>query len=246
MLINFGPYLKPRFLLISALGLAVIYVLMSQISTIKSEPSFAIAGTYTHDKVIALTFDLDNGDRVISAILDALKAHNTKASFFITGMYVSRHPEPIQRILAEGHEIGYKWADSKDSAKFSPEQMFTDLDKSHTVLKKFTGIEPSLIRPGDSNFSRESLKIADQLGYKTISWNVDSKDLETVSPDCLISQVGSALKPGAIILMHASDRAIITSRSLPALLESIKSSGYQVVTVGELLQKHSEKGLARY
>jgi peptidoglycan/xylan/chitin deacetylase (PgdA/CDA1 family) len=54
------------------------------------------------------------------------------------------------------------------------------------------------------------------------------------------------LKPGAIILMHASDTPVQTADALPILLDKIKAEGYRIVTVGDLLSKYCEKGIQRH
>ena len=46
--------------------------------------------------------------------------------------------------------------------------------------------------------------------------------------------------------MHASDTPQQTAEALPILLEKIKAEGYQIVTVGELLQNYAEGGLKRH
>ena len=62
----------------------------------------------------------------------------------------------------------------------------------------------------------------------------------------MIERIMKRLKPGGIILMHASDTPVQTAEALPILLDKIKAEGYQIVTVGELLSQHAEKGWQRH
>ena len=62
----------------------------------------------------------------------------------------------------------------------------------------------------------------------------------------IVERVMKRLKPGGIILMHASDTPIQTAEALPILLEKIKAQGYKIVTVGQLLDKYAEQGIQRH
>ncbi|MDD4600681.1 MAG: polysaccharide deacetylase family sporulation protein PdaB, partial [Negativicutes bacterium] len=64
--------------------------------------------------------------------------------------------------------------------------------------------------------------------------------------DVIIERVMKRIKPGAIILMHASDTPVQTADALPILLQKIKAEGYEIVTVGELLTKYADKGIQRH
>jgi peptidoglycan/xylan/chitin deacetylase (PgdA/CDA1 family) len=122
----------------------------------------------------------------------------------------------------------------------------TDIQKSQALIKEVTGVEPTLIRPPNGHYSQASLKATDELGYKTIIWNVDSLDWKNPGRDVIIDRVMKRIKPGAIILMHASDTPVQTADALPILLEKIKAEGYEIVTVGELLNNYADKGIQRH
>jgi peptidoglycan/xylan/chitin deacetylase (PgdA/CDA1 family) len=121
-----------------------------------------------------------------------------------------------------------------------------DIRKSHEQIKEATGVEPTLIRPPNGHYSRRSLQATEEMGYKTIIWNADSLDWKNPGRDVIIDRVVKRLKPGGIILLHASDTPVQTAEALPILVEKIKAEGYQIVTVGDLLTKYAENGVIRH
>ncbi|VBB05834.1 polysaccharide deacetylase [Lucifera butyrica] len=246
MVINLRRLIHHRHLFFSIIGLFAITALYVQVSdTINSGP-IAIAGTRTDDKVVALTFDHSWGNKFTPAILDTLKKHNVKVTFFIMGPWAKKYPEVAKQMVADGHEIashGYRHENYGDRTE---EWVREDIQKAGELIKEVTGVTPTLIRPPNGHYSQTSLKVADSLGYKTIIWNVDSLDWKNPGRDVIIERVMKRIKPGAIILLHASDTPVQTAEALPILLDKIQAAGYRIVTVSELLKNHSQQGLQRH
>ena len=121
--------------------------------------------------------------------------------------------------------------------------------KQRAWMLRRSPYEPHLspyLNRNDGSYSKEALATIDSLGYKTIIWNIDSLDWKNPGRDVIIDRVVKRLKPGGIILMHASDTPQQTAEALPILLEKIKAEGYTIVTVGELLQNYAEGGIKRH
>lgn len=246
MIINVRRLFHHRHLFFGIIGLLAIGALYVQIAEGLSGGPMAIAGTRTEQKVVALTFDHSWGNKFTPSILNTLKENNIQVTFFIMGPWAVKYPDVAKRMVADGHEIashGYRHENYGDR---SAEWVREDIQKAQEQIKEVTGVEPRLLRPPNGHYSQQSLKITDELGYKTIIWNIDSLDWKNPGKDVIIERVMKRLKPGAIILLHASDTPIYTAEALPILLERIKAEGYQIVTVGQLLDKYSEKGLLRH
>lgn len=204
-----------------------------------------IVGTATAAKVVAVTFDHSWGNKFTPSILDTLKQNNLKVTFFIMGPWASHYPDVVKRMVADGHEIashGYRHENYGDK---TPEWIREDLTKSSAQIKEASGITPKLFRPPNGHYSPQSLRITSELGYKSILWNIDSIDWMNPGRDVIIDRIMKRLKPGAIVLLHASDTPQQTAEALPILLAKIKAEGYRVVTVTELLEKYSEKGILK-
>lgn len=246
MIINLRSLLQHRNLFYSVIGLLAISATYIQVADVIADGPIAIAGVRTDQKVVALTFDHSWGNKFTPSILDTLQTNNLKVTFFIMGPWAQKYPEVAQRMAKDGHEIashGYRHENYGDK---TAEWVKSDIEKAHAQIKEVTGVEPKLLRPPNGHYSQQSLKTTDELGYKTIIWNVDSLDWKNPGRDVIVERVAKRLKPGAIILLHASDTPVQTAEALPILIEKIKSEGYQIVTVGELLTQYADKGIQRH
>lgn len=246
MIINLRRLINHRHLFYSIIGLLAIGTLYVQVADVVAGGPIAIAGTRTDAKVVALTFDHSWGNKFTPSILDTLQKNDIKVTFFIMGPWAAKYPEVAKRMVADGHEIASHGYRHENYGDMTAEWVREDITKSHALIKEVTGAEPSLIRPPNGHYSQRSLKVTDELGYKTIIWNVDSLDWKNPGRDVIIDRVMKRIKPGSIILMHASDTPVQTAEALPILLDKIKAEGYQIVTISELLNKYSEKGIARH
>ena len=230
----------------SAIGLVAAALLFVEVSDVLDTRYIAIAGTRTDHKVVALTFDHSWGNKYTPSILDTLKSNNVRATFFIMGPWAKKYPEVARRMVADGHEIGSHGFRHENYADRSADWVREDIRTAQAQIKEVTGVEPNLIRPPNGSYSRQSLQVAGELGCRTIIWNVDSLDWKNPGREVIVDRVIKRLKPGAIILMHASDTPTQTAAALPEILERIRQAGYQMVTVGELLANYSEHGLQRH
>lgn len=246
MVISLRRLLHHRQFFYSLVGLLAVGTLYVQVADVVAGGPPAIAGVRTEQKVAALTFDHSWGNKFTPSILDTLQKNNLKVTFFIMGPWAQKHPEVARRMVADGHEIASHGYRHENYGDMSAEWVKEDIQKAHTLIKDVTGVDPTLIRPPNGHYSQKSLQAADELGYKTIIWNVDSLDWKNPGRDVIVDRVMKRLKPGAIILMHASDTPVQTAEALPILLEKIKAEGYQIVTVGELLGNFADKGIQRH
>lgn len=246
MIINIGRLFNYRHLLFGIVGLFAVGALYIQVAELIAEGPMAIASTRTEKKVVALTFDHSWGNTFTPSILDTLKANNIKATFFIMGPWAKKYPEVAKRMVTDGHEIashGYRHQNYGDMTR---EWVTEDIQKSHALIKEVTGVDAKLIRPPNGHYSKQSLKVAEELGYRTIIWSIDSLDWKNPGRDVIVERIVKRLKPGGIILMHASDTPVQTAEALPILLEKIKAQGYEIVTVGQLLDQYAENGIQRH
>ncbi len=246
MIISLRGLLQHRHLFYSIIGLLAIGTVYVQVADLSAGGPIAIAGTRTDQKVVALTFDHSWGNKFTPSILDTLQRHNLKVTFFIMGPWAAKYPDVAKRMVADGHEIASHGYRHENYGDMPPEWVREDIQKAHALIKEVTGRDACLIRPPNGHYSARSLKVTDELGYRTIIWNVDSLDWKNPGRDVIVDRVVKRLKPGAVILMHASDTPVQTADALPILLDRIKAEGYQIVTVGELLSNYCEKGLQRH
>lgn len=239
--------LKQLFIIVTALlfAIGIAYVERDTIAVFVSgekQPPQAIYKVDTKEKKIALTFDISWGEVRAMPILDILKEKQVKnATFFLSSPWSQRHPEIVKRILDEGYEIGSHGHKHDNYSKYSDEEIRSQIRKAHTILTEMTGKKPNLIRFPNGDFDKRVLRIAEEMGYKVIQWDTDSKDWLNPGVDQIVKNVVSRAHPGDIILMHASDSCKQTHLALPAIIDKLRAQGYEFVSVSQLIAGTSVK-----
>lgn len=234
-----GYRMKHYFIvLVAALFSAtLIYVEKEQIAVFTTAigPK-AVDSIETDEKKIALTFDISWGDERAIPILDVLKKLSiNNATFFLSGAWAERHPEVVERIVEDGHEIGSLGFRYEHYTKLEADEISRDIRLSEQVLYALTDQVPTLIRPPHGSFDDRVLSIAEQQNYTVVHWSVDSHDWKNPGIEQIVTNVVTPLTGGEIVLLHASDSAKQTAEALPFIIERLKKEGYQFVTVTELL-----------
>ncbi|SHJ64508.1 LysM peptidoglycan-binding domain-containing protein [Parasporobacterium paucivorans] len=217
-------------------GLIILtLILPSQIFA--AEPSQLITKGSTSGKMVALTFDDGDDGGSIPEILQILSANGIKATFFLTGKAVSHHPEWIQAIVNQGHAIGNHSYSHPYFTQLTAEQMRAELDQTEAIVRNYTGQSTKpLFRPPYGAYNSTILQVVGDAGYtKTIYWTIDTLDWKGISASEITQRVLGNITPGAIVLMHVGSGAVNTPTALPGIISSLKASGYQFVTVPQIL-----------
>ncbi|RXJ03083.1 polysaccharide deacetylase family sporulation protein PdaB [Anaerobacillus alkaliphilus] len=219
----------------------ILYVERSQITVFSPvAEATAIYKAETNEKKIALTFNLSWGEEKAIPILDVLKDQGiNNATFFLSASWAERHPDIVERIVKDGHEIGSHGYRYENYPQWEDEKIRKDIQMAHNTLYELTNKVPKLLRPPNGNFDKRVLKIAEAQKYKLIHWSVDSKDYTNPGVEQIISNVMDNVTGGDIILFHASDRVKQTQKALPTIIDGLKKKGYDFVTVSELIA-HTE------
>jgi len=191
----------------------------------------------TDKKTIYLTFDAGYENGYTSAILDALKKHNVKATFFVVGTYLKSSPDLVKRMLNEGHIVGNHTFTHPDMSKISDMTSFKkEMVSVEDLFKEITGqTMQKFYRPPQGKYSINNLQQANELGYKTIFWSLayidwyqDKQPTKQEAFDKLIPRI----HPGAIVLLHSTSKT--NSEILDELLTKWENLGYQFGTLNEL------------
>lgn len=183
----------------------------------------------TNKKEIYITFDagFENGNT--ERILDALKKHGVKATFFLVGNYFETQPKLVKRMAEEGHTIGNHTYSHPDMSKIGDIQSFqTELQKNEALYRDVLGSEmPKLYRPPQGKFCEENLKMAQQLGYSTVFWSLAFVDWYTEdqpTPEQAFSKLLPRIHPGAVVLLHSTSST--NAEILDELLTKWEETGY--------------------
>ncbi len=194
------------------------------------------------EKTVALTFNISWGDTKALPIIDTLKKEGVKnATFFLSASWAERHPQIVERIVKDGHQIGIKGYDYKNYTELEDAQIKKDIYKAQDAFKKMGVKTVSFVRTPDANFDSRVVKVLDSLGYTLIHWSIDSNDWKNPGVDKITGNVLDHTKGGDIILFHASDSAKQTAEALPGVLKGIKGKGLTLVTVSDMLNNADVK-----
>lgn len=187
----------------------------------------------TNEKRIAISFDAAWGADRTDELLSILDEYGIKTTFFLVRFWVEKYPDVVKRIAAAGHEIGNHSATHPHMASLSPEQIRLELRSTHDLIKEVSGQEANLFRPPFGEYSNSLIENAEQVGYQTIQWSVDSLDWRPLSTEQIVQRVTSRIAPGSIVLFH--NNGDCTPAALRSVLEFCKQNGYQVVPISQLL-----------
>jgi polysaccharide deacetylase family sporulation protein PdaB len=217
-------------------GLGIVYAENESIQVFMNSGPAAIYNVNTEKKQVALTFDMGWGEERIGPILDILEQKGLKkVTFFLSSVWAESHPDIVKRILEKGYEIGSHGHRHDNYSQYEDHQIRAQIGKADAILRKVTGMKPTLIRFPNGDFDKRVLRIADQAGYRSIQWDTDSLDWLNPGTDKIVNRVVSKAHSGDIILMHASDSCHQTHEALPKILDQLRAKGYTFVTVTELI-----------
>ena len=194
----------------------------------------------TKDKKIYLTFDAGYENGYTEKILDVLKNHNTKATFFLVGNFLETSPELVKRMAEEGHIVGNHTMTHPDMSAISDMESFKkEIEGVENLYKEVTGKNLlKIYRPPQGKYSEDNLRMAQELGYKTIFWSLayvdwynDNQPTKEQAFDKLIPRIHN----GAIVLLHSTSKT--NSEILDELLTKWEDMGYIISPITELLAK---------
>ncbi len=198
---------------------------------------------------VAISFDDGPDPEWTAPILDILKAKGVKASFFMVGSQIEKHPGLVRRIVQEGHEIGVHTYTHPNLALISEERTKIELNATQRLIETITGRSTILFRPPYNADSRPSspseimpLKLAQEMGYLTVTEDIDPEDWEAPGVEVILERVKQSRRLGGhIILLHdAGGDRLQTVEALPLIIDYILARGDQIVSLNKLLGEPSE------
>ena len=189
-------------------------------------------------RIVALTLD-DCPSPHTATMLDSLRRYSAKATFFIIGDQVPGHNNLIDRIHAEGHEVGnHAWTDEKS--------VLRPLNELERQIKAVEALLPAnrnglkYFRPGGGFYSSGMVERVVGMGYKIVLGCVYPHDPQVWSPALNARHVLSMVRSGGIIIMH--DRREHSAPQLELVLKGLKEKGWEVVSIGGLLEYAEKAG----
>jgi peptidoglycan/xylan/chitin deacetylase (PgdA/CDA1 family) len=195
-----------------------------------------VVGGNTAAPEIALTFDDGPSPVFTGQVLDVLGRYGAVATFFCIGLNAHAFPETLDRIAADGHEIGNHTWSHPYLPDLSRSELTIQLERTNEVLATATGRVPTLVRPPYGGRSAQVLRWLAEGGMTTILWNAETSDWARPGQDVIEAEVARQAVPGSIVLFHdgGGDRSQ-TVAALPGIMDHLCEKGYRFVRAGRFL-----------
>lgn len=194
-----------------------------------------VCSVETEKKQAALTFDVDMSSEKLQTILNILKQHGVKATFFVTGTWADRYPEDVKRICDAGHDIGSHSQSHADMAVMEKKEIQQEIQSLHETVFRLTGKEMKLFRAPYGNYGEKLLETVLMSGYMPVKWNIDSGDWKNYGIESIVERAaGRPIQNGSIILLH--NEADYITQALEPLILSIKEQGCELVPLSAMIR----------
>jgi peptidoglycan/xylan/chitin deacetylase (PgdA/CDA1 family) len=197
----------------------------------------------TTEKVVALTFDDGPDPRYTAEIGQILADAEAPSTFFVMGRHAEQHPEIVQTLMAQGHELGNHTWSHPSLRLMSPQAIRDELESTDHLLRELGYTKPIPFRSPYGHSLFVLPQVLRQRQQANVLWTVQMNDWKPEDPDVMMELLAPKFESGAIILLHdgdgeseGADRAN-TVTVVRQILETYQAQGYQFVTVSELLTR---------
>ncbi len=204
-----------------------------KVKGVASYPDIDITGL-KGKKLVALTFD-DGPSQYTGQLLDALKKHNAKATFFVVGSRIGSDSSNalLKRMENEGHVVGNHSQNHKNLKYLSSSGVSNEMYAAAERIKAAIGHYPIVMRCPGGNYNATVQSYAKSISVPIIQWNMDTIDWRDRNKTTILNRAKSGIKDGSIVLMH--DLYPTTVNAAVELIPYLQQKGYTLVTVPELL-----------
>ena len=184
-------------------------------------------------KTVYLTFDDGPIPEITEWVLDLLKEHVIKATFFCIGDNIEKNPHIFQKLIDGGHTIGNHTFNHINGWKTDGTAYYENIEACRQAITARTGNDSRLFRPPYGKIGRQQAKEVKRLGYKIIMWDVLSADFDTtITPQECLENVTKNATNGSVIIFHDSIKAFANLEyALPGVIKYLKENGFRFGTV---------------
>ncbi|MFP9099889.1 polysaccharide deacetylase family protein [Flavobacterium sp. RHBU_24] len=178
---------------------------------------------------VYLTFDDGPIPQVTPLVLDILKRHDIKATFFCIGDNIDKHPETFKQVLAAGHAVGNHTYNHLDGWRVDDNIYMANTELCQKAIKKYKPEGTKIFRPPYGKLSPVKARGLKQKGYTVIMWDVLSADFDQgISPEKCLKNVVKNARNGSIIIFHDSLKAQKNMQyALPRAIEYLKRERFR-------------------
>lgn len=197
------------------------------------------------DRVI-ITFDDGPDPLYTPRVLDILRAAGVKACFFVIGEKARRHPELIEKMVSDGHEVGNHGLRHSVPWLLGPLGTFREMKESSRIIEEITGSPPAAFRPPWGLLNLSSYFSRFLIRHKVVLWSFMSWDwTRGATTENIKTKVRKNRIDGSILIFHDSDTEPGASTgspekmisALPGIISELKERGYRITLLGDCIQQ---------
>ncbi len=178
-------------------------------------------------KKVFITFD-DGPHSITPKILDTLKKHSVRATFFLSGKNIVGREEIVRRISTEGHSIGIHAYNHSRLLSFSKKRTKNEIEQTLQLLTQLVPQKIRLFRPPFGFFSWNTIAVAREFGLLLIMWSCLTGDFYDWTTERVVNNTLKNLTTGSILVFHDND---LTQNKIISILEDvipkIKQHGFE-------------------
>ncbi len=207
--------------------------LQSQMRTPSQGPIWRVK---TESAVVAITFDDGPMPGITDKLLESLQSQGARATFFVIGRHAAARPELVRRLQEAGMQVENHSYSHPNVSRLARLDVEREMLRTNAAIRAATGGRPRYFRPPGGNLSPEVTAVAEAWGMVPCMWTVNGEKLERTDPAGLVRHIVDSSKPGSIILLHNGRQSTVDA--LPAILKGLRSRGFSMVTVDELVGRY--------
>jgi peptidoglycan-N-acetylglucosamine deacetylase len=181
---------------------------------------------------VALTFDDGPHPHGTVAVLEALREHGAKATFFLAGEQVERRPALAAEIVAAGHRVELHCHRHRNQLRLTPRMLLEDAERGRATIEEATGQAIADYRPPYGIFSASGLGTVRGRGWRPVLWSKWGRDWDRgATPDSITGRITAGVSAGDVLLLHDADYYsargswVSTAAALSKILELLEARG---------------------
>jgi len=187
---------------------------------------------------VAITFDDGPHPQGTPRVLEALRAADVRATFFLAGEQVARRPALAAEIVAAGHRVELHCHRHRNQLRLTPARLIEDAERARAEIEDATGRGIRDYRPPYGIFSATGLRAVRRRGWRPVLWSLWGRDWRAgATAESIARRATDGAAAGDILLLHDADHYSArgswarTAAALPLILDALAGKGLRVVSL---------------
>ncbi|MEU3843025.1 polysaccharide deacetylase family protein [Streptomyces sp. NPDC028635] len=193
---------------------------------VRREPLLKLAA---RGRTMFLTFDDGPDPHYTPGILDTLREHDVRATFFVCGEQADWNRDLLARMADEGHVVGNHTWTHPLLTQLTRSQIRSEMERTSDVIEDAYGERPRWFRAPYGAWNRAAFQLGAEMGMEPLAWTVDTEDWTVPGTGAIVRAVEEGAGPGVVVLSHdaGGDRSESVS-ALRTYLPHLLDSGYHL------------------